>query len=305
MIVNLGSLNIDRVFRVPHIVSGGETIASHSFVELAGGKGANQSVALARAGAKVAHIGRVGPDGAWLVEKLAREGIDTRWISKGNTPTGQAMIQIDDAGQNAIVLHAGANREITAADIDAALDEVPAGSWFLVQNETSGLDHALSRAGELGLRVAFNPAPCDRWVLESRWPDVALLCVNETEAMALGGEMAPDRMLAALARQAPRAEIILTLGKDGAWYYGPLGSLRVAAHRVSAVDTTAAGDTFLGYFLASRSRGLEALDCLELATSAAALCVSRPGAMDSIPMLAEVLAWRDSNGMTRISCRDN
>ena len=292
MIVNLGSLNIDRVFRVPHIVNGGETIASQSFVELAGGKGANQSVALARAGASVTHLGRVGPDGAWLVDKLAREGIDTRWVRTGDTPTGQAIIQVDERGQNAIVLNAGANREITTADIDDALDAAPQDSWLLVQNETSGLDYALSRAHELGLRVAFNPAPCDRWVLESPWQEVALLCLNESEASALSGETAPDRMLSAIARQAPRAEIILTLGLDGARYHGPRGPLHVAAHRVSTVDTTAAGDTFLGYFLASRNQGIEAADCLELASAAAALCVSRSGAMDSIPTLAEVLSWR-------------
>jgi ribokinase len=290
-IINLGSLNIDRVFRVPHIVSGGETIGSRSFVELAGGKGANQSMALARAGVSVLHVGRAGHDGAWLIDKLAIEGVDTRWIRTGDTPTGQAIIQVDDLGQNAIVLNAGANREVADHDIVQALAAAPQDAWILTQNETSGVDFALARGRALGLRVAFNPSPCDRGALASAWREVALLCLNEVEASALSGETVPERMLAELSRQAPGTEIVLTLGPDGALYQGPEGRARVDAARVPVIDTTAAGDTFLGYFLAGRSQHRAPQECLDIATAAAALCVTRAGAMDSIPRRADVLAW--------------
>ena len=160
-ILNLGSLNIDRVLAVPRVVRGGETLASSSLAVFAGGKGLNQSVALARAGARVAHVGKIGADGRWLLEKLASEGIDTSAVRESAGPSGQAMIQVDSAGQNAIVIVGGANQEITAEEIDEALARFPIAEWLLAQNETSGVEHAIRRARQRGLRVAFNPAPFD------------------------------------------------------------------------------------------------------------------------------------------------
>jgi ribokinase len=287
-ILNLGSLNIDRVFRVPHIVRHGETIGSTSFDLVAGGKGANQSVALARAGGQVLHAGKVGPDGAWLVEKLAGEGIDTRWIRIGSAPTGQAVIQVDQRGENAIVLYPGANREITCKEVDEALDTVPPGTWLLVQNETSGVAHAICSARHRGLPVAFNPAPCDGDVLQDAWEQVDLLCVNEREGAALARDADPAQIIDTLSARAPQCEIVLTLGAEGVWYRYGRTDIRLPAVHVSAVDTTAAGDTFLGYYLAFRVQGRAPRECLEAATRAAALCVTRPGALDSIPRRGEV-----------------
>ena len=287
-ILNLGSLNIDRVFRVRHIARPGETIAGTSFDLVAGGKGANQSVALARAGAHVLHAGKVGPDGAWLVQKLAQNGVDTRSIRVGSEPTGQAVIQVDERGENAIVLFAGANREISPGEVDEALDRAPRDTWLLVQNETSAVKQAILAARQRGLRVAFNPAPCDTAVLEYPWDQVDLLCVNETEGAVLAGDADPEKIIETLSARAPRSEIVLTLGADGVQYRQGRAQIRLPARHVEAVDTTAAGDTFLGYYLALRSQGREPRECLEVATSAAALCVTRPGAMDSIPRLDEV-----------------
>jgi ribokinase len=279
IVYNLGSLNIDRVFRVPHIVAPGETLAARSLAVFAGGKGANQSVALARAGAHVVHIGKIGSDGLWLRDKLAAEGVDTERILIGDSPTGQAIIQVDDAGQNSILLLAGANAEITPAEIDRALADADPGSWLLVQNETSGIAHALQAASDRGLHVALNPAPFDDRVSEYPIQLVDLLCVNETEATRLRG----------VHRQPyPDCEILLTLGAAGAVLRSSQEELRVPGCAVNAVDSTAAGDTFLGYFLAARLRGLTATECLNLANHAAALCVTRPGAMDSIPHSAEL-----------------
>jgi ribokinase len=287
-ILNLGSLNIDRVVRVCHIARPGETIAGESLAIFAGGKGANQSVALARAGARVLHLGKIGDDGQWLLDKLSREQIDTRWVRVGSGPTGQAMIQVDDAGQNAIVLVAGANHEITPEEVDAAVSGFSDGSWLLTQNETSAVAHAIRSATQHGLRVAFNPAPFDRRVFEYPLESVDLLCLNESEGAAMTGADSAGAILSALGERLPGCEIVLTLGSVGASYRGPQGEIHVPACQVAAVDTTAAGDTFLGYYLACRSRGLEVRDSLQQATRAAALCVTRPGAMDSIPRSDEV-----------------
>ncbi len=288
-ILNLGSLNIDRVFRVKHIARGGETIASQSLRVFAGGKGANQSVALARAGAQVAHAGKVGFDGQWLVDKLAEERIDTTQVRISPGPSGQAIIQVDDAGQNAIVLLAGANYEITPREVDEALESCASATWLLLQNETSAVDHAIRRAKQRGLRVAFNPTPIDERVREYPLELVDLLCVNETEGSAMSGESRPEDIVAALAARLKGCEIVVTLGSEGVIGHGPEGEMRLHARKVQVVDTTAAGDTFLGYYLAGRTRGFGARESLELAVRAAALCVTRPGAMDSIPRMAELV----------------
>lgn len=292
MIYNLGSLNIDRVFHVAHIVRPGETIASTSSAEFAGGKGANQSVALARAGATVAHIGLIGPDGAWLRDKLAEENVDTRWIRQGEGPTGQAIIQVDAAGQNAIVLLAGANQQIMPEEIDAALADAPRDAWLLAQNETSAVDHAIRAAKRRGLRVALNPAPFDARVEPYPLELVDLLCLNETEGAAMTGQNSADAIVETMGGRLPHCEILLTLGAAGAICRAPDGEIRQPGFRVEVVDTTAAGDTFLGYYLAGLSAGLNPPQRLEHACRAAALCVTRFGAMDSIPRREEVGNFR-------------
>lgn len=290
-ILNLGSLNIDRVFRVPRIVDPGETIASHSVEIFAGGKGANQSVALAHAGAKVIHAGKIGPDGRWLLDKLRQCGVDTSAVIESDSPTGQAIIQVDDAGQNAIIVLGGANAEITDDDVDRALDNCPQATWLLVQNETSAVGHAIRSAKERGLRVALNPAPMNDRVRQYPLELVDLLCVNQTEAAALSGKTGVEAMIEALIATWPRSEIVVTLGAEGAIHAGPRGRVPFSGRRVTAVDTTAAGDTFLGYYLANRSREISIAESLDIACRAAALCVTRPGALDSIPHRDEVAAF--------------
>jgi ribokinase len=290
-ILNLGSLNIDRVLRVARIVRPGETIAAAALTEFAGGKGANQSVALARAGVAVAHAGRVGADGRWLFDKLAAEGIDTSRVRVGDGPSGQAIIQVDDAGQNAIILLGGANQQITSTDVDAALADCPADSWLLVQNETSAVDHAIRAAKQRGMRIAFNPAPFDERVPLQSLELVDLLCLNETEGAALSGRIDPDQIALTLAARFPRCDVLLTLGAAGVIQINPQGQTRFQAHAVEAVDTTAAGDTFLGYYLAGLIRGMPADRAMNVAIRAAALCVTRAGALDSIPRWDEVQAF--------------
>ena len=288
MIFNLGSLNIDRVLRVERLARPGETIAAQSLQLFAGGKGANQSVALARAGAKVAHLGAVGADGRWLVDLLAAEGVDTRFIEivdeasrRSNHPGRRCRREFHRA-------LAGRQRPVSPQWIDQALDHGQADDWLLVQNETSGVAHAMRSAHRRGMRIALNPAPLTASLREYPLELAHLLCVNEIEGAALAGQSEPEEILAALHARLPGCECVLTLGSAGARYRCGDVELHAPARRVAAVDTTAAGDTFLGYFLAGRAAGVEAASCLDTACRAAGLCVTRAGAMTSIPRREEI-----------------
>ena len=283
-ILNFGSLNIDLAYQVEHIARPGETIASSAHQVFAGGKGANQSAALARAGASVFHAGQVGPDGQWVVDKLAGLGVDVQHIRVGDAPTGHAIIQVDRQGQNSIVLFAGANAQIDREAIDAALGHFGCGDLLLLQNEINDIAYILTAAAERGLTTCLNPAPFGPAVCAYPLEQVDLLIVNEIEAAGLAGAST----LAALAARCPRAQIALTLGAAGAQYRSPTEEFHLPAPPVKAVDTTGAGDTFIGYFLQGLAADMTARAAMARAVQAAALCVTRPGAMDSIPAAAEL-----------------
>jgi ribokinase len=285
---NLGSINLDRVFQVPRIVRPGETLASRSVATFAGGKGANQSIALARAGARVMHIGRVGSDAGWLIELLASEGVDTARVTTGPEPTGQAIIQVDEAGQNAIVLDPGANHAIALDDIERALAASRPGDWFLTQNETNHVADAMRLAKRKGLRVALNPAPMSEPVLDYPLELVDLLVVNETEAATLTGLEDAEGQMRSYIERWPNCEVVLTQGAQGAIARGPNWHFVQPATKTQVVDTTAAGDTFLGYYLAGLIEGHSPPDRLAWACRAAGCCVAKAGASDSIPRRHEV-----------------
>jgi ribokinase len=292
-ILNFGSLNIDHVYQVDHIVRPGETLSSGSYQVFAGGKGANQSAALALAGASVCHAGQVGPEGQWLLDKLAALGVDMRFTLRGRVPTGHAVIQVDPAGQNAIFLYPGANVQIVSEQIDSTLSVFGSGDILLLQNEISNIPYLINKAHSRGMKICLNPAPFGPEVLAYPLEQVDLLVLNETEAQGLVGRAAPDELLDAVGARFPGAEVIITLGARGALYCSPVARLQVPAVEVTAVDTTAAGDTFIGYYLASAAAGREPERCLRRAAQAAALCVTRPGAMDSVPAAHEVEEWRE------------
>ncbi len=274
-IVNLGSLNLDHVYRLPSIVRPGETLGSLSYNLHLGGKGLNQSVALARAGAAVTHVGAVGPDGGPLRDGLRDAGVDVSHISTTETPSGHAIVQVDDHGENAIVLFAGANHETRLDPMLLSPD-----GWLLTQNETNGVADAIRAARSAGASVAFNPAPMHDDVKDFPLENVNLLIVNQTEAEALGNEL--QRTLGA------GGAVITTLGADGAVHRTSKDEIRVDAERVTPTDTTAAGDTFVGYLLASLVRGDQPETAMRRATRAAAISITRPGAMPSIPFAREV-----------------
>ena len=287
-ILNLGSVNIDHVYEVEHFVRPGETLSSTDYQIFAGGKGFNQSVALARAGAKTSHAGRVGRDAVWLDERLQQEGVDTTYLHESDTPTGHAMIQVEPTGENAIVLFGGANQTVTEGDLDSAFAAFSAGDYFLLQNETSAVADAIRQAHERKLKIVFNPAPMTPSVRDYPLNLVDVFVLNETEAEGLTEETDPEAIRQKMLAQYPDAAVVLTLGSKGAIYFDADTVHREDAPKVNAIDTTAAGDTFIGFFLAELMQSNDPAKALNQGCRAAALCVTKTGAADSIPRLAEL-----------------
>ena len=288
-ILNFGSMNIDHVYRVEHLAGPGETLAAQSYELRCGGKGLNQSIALAMAGAEVCHAGLVGAGGAQLRQRLEDSGVDCAYLGSSALPTGHAVILVDVQGENAIVLFPGSNRALTEAEIDRTLCKFGRGDLLLVQNETNLVEHMIRRAASLGMYVALNAAPMDETARALPLELVRWLIVNETECAALTGKRDPEAMAEAVCGAHPELELILTLGADGSYYRKGDFSLYIPARRVEVADTTGAGDTFTGYLLAAFADGADPGYAMTFATAAAALCVTRSGASDSIPSLEEVL----------------
>jgi len=282
-IFNFGSLNIDHVYRVSALVPPGATITAQEYHQYCGGKGLNQSIALARAGASVVHVGVVGNDGDLLLQTLRDDGVDTGMIRTVDSASGHAVIQVSDGGENAIIVHPGANQMLSHAQIDAALAQASPGDWVLCQNETSGVDHLLHKASAAGLHIACNPAPMTSAARDYPYQLLDLLLVNQTEAETLTGCSDHQAMLDGLQRLCPHGIVVLTLGARGAlaWQHGQW--LQQPAAQVRVVDSTAAGDTFCGYFLHALTQQHPLEQCLQIASQAAAACVQQAGAAISIP----------------------
>lgn len=287
-VINFGSINLDHVYQVPHFVRPGETLDSGDYTQGAGGKGFNQSIALARAGARVRHVGAVGRDGAWLKARLETEGVEVGAVRELDAATGHAIIQVAPSGENAIVLHGGANRRCRAEDVSAAITDCGAGDHFLTQNETSSGLETARLAKRRGLTVWFNPAPMTPEVTLAALESVDWLVLNETEGAALAASADPGTILARLSAALPHAHVVLTLGAAGVAYAAADERLMLRAPRVNVVDTTAAGDTFIGYLIATIASGEPPRHALERAVRAASLSVTRVGAADSIPFAREV-----------------
>ena len=281
-IYNLGSVNIDRVYSLDHIVAPGETVSASALHEVPGGKGFNQSVALARAGARVHHIGAIGPDGAHLAAMLRETGADTAALASVAEPTGHAIIQVDREGRNSIVVFAAANGAITPEAVRAALADAKPGDVLLCQNETSSVAEAMREAKARGMRIVFNPSPFNDKIASLPLDLVDQFIVNETE----------EAGLAALGGVTAGAARVVTRGADGCESFAPgRDPVRADAFRVKAVDTTAAGDTFTGYYLASVAAGATEAEALRRASAAAAISVTRLGAAPSVPTAEEVDAF--------------
>lgn len=291
-ILSIGSMNLDYTYQVPHLVLPGETLAATGMATNPGGKGLNQTLALARAGAKVRHAGCIGPAGATLRDLLADNGVDVSLVQEVEAPQGSAFIQVDETtGQNSIVLYGGSNHALTEARVEELLDAALPTDTVVLQNEVSAMDAILAGCARRGIPVVINPAPFSDDLLEADLSAVRWFVVNEVEVAQLTGEHDPDAAWEVVRTRWPQAGLVVTLGELGSICICDGVRIEQPAFPVEAVDTTAAGDTFIGYFVAGLEDGLPLSDCLRRASLAAAVAVTRPGAAPSIPWRSELTGF--------------
>lgn len=296
-ILNFGSLNIDYVYAVDHFVRAGETISSNGLQLFCGGKGLNQSVAFARSGAVTYHAGAVGKDGGMLTDMLKSAGVNTDFVRvREDCASGHAIIQVSKSGENCILLHGGANQSIDEAFVDEVLAQFGAGDLLMLQNEINNLDHIIRAAKARGMFTVLNPSPFDEKILALDLSLLDAIIVNETEGNGLSGKSAPEEIVTELLSRYPAMKIVLTLGKRGAMYADATARAFCDIMAMPVKDTTAAGDTFTGYFFSTLLQGAAPERALKIATAASALAVSRMGAAPSIPTLEEVNALLAERG---------
>ena len=274
-VLNYGSLNVDYVYSVDHIIVGGETQHSSKLEVFSGGKGLNQSIALAKAGVPVYHAGIVGTDGDILLDACKEAGVDTRYIRRMPVKGGHTMIQVDKNAQNCIILYGGTNQMQTKEFVDEVLADFGEGDYLILQNE-------------INMKIVMNPSPFDDKLSTCDLSKVYLFLLNEIEGEQITGFKDKDQILDAMAEKFPNARFVLTLGSDGAVYYDGKEKVFQDIFKVKAVDTTAAGDTFTGYFIAATIEGRSIQEALRMAAKASSIAVSRPGATPSIPEIGEV-----------------
>lgn len=293
-ILDFGSLNLDHFYSVDHIVEPGETEDTFAIETLSGGKGLNQAVAIAKAGLKVQMAGCIGEDGEMLREVCRQYGVDDSLLRTVPGLTGNTVIQLDKNGQNSILLYGGANRAVDRAYVDEVLAQFGEGDYLILQNEISELPYIIDEAYARGMRIVLNPSPFDDRLGACDMGKVTVFMVNEVEGEQLSGSEDPDRILDAMEEKYPEAHIVLTLGKRGSVYRYHGMTVPQEAFPVDAIDTTGAGDTFTGYFLA----GFTAISgevtkksikkVMERASRASAITCTRKGAAPAIPTAAEV-----------------
>ena len=290
-ILCIGSFNQDMVYGVDHIAAGGETVLSKSRNIYWGGKGLNQAVALARSFDGVYMAGMVNETESNIVSFLQQNNVSSDYLAFSQEPTGHAIICVDKAGQNSITVFGGANQALTEEYIEQTIAHFDQGDIVLIQNETNQLEKIIRCAYAANLKVAMNPSPFEDTLLQLPLDLVSYFLINEIEGYQITGFTQPEEIIHAVLNRFPNASVILTLGNKGAIFADREHVLRHHAYRVPVVDTTAAGDTFTGYFLSGLARGLNEKTALEQASKAAAIAVSRKGATSSIPKLAEVLSF--------------
>lgn len=291
-ILNFGSMNMDMVYQIQHFVRSGETYSADGMQVCAGGKGLNQSIALAKAEAEVWHAGNIGSDenGKALLQTLKNAGVYTEYISENHEVTGHAIIQVNLQGENCIILYGGANKEVSKEQIETVFEHFREGDWLVLQNEINMLDVLLEKAFVKKMKVILNPSPMDQTIKRLPMEKVNMLILNEVEGEELTGEKEPEKILDYLELNYPAMEIVLTLGSKGSFYM--IGKKRIyqKAYCVKAIDTTGAGDTFTGFLIAMFSKQKSAEEALDIAARASALAVTRKGAAASIPTMKEVLS---------------
>ena len=288
-VLNFGSLNLDYVYSVDHMVMPGETLASGGMNTFCGGKGLNQSISLAKAGVPVYHAGMIGEEGGALLDACKEGGVKTDFIKTIPGKSGHTIIQVDKDGQNCILLFGGANRSITKEFVDEVLSHFEEGDILLLQNEVNLLDYIINKAYEIGMVIILNPSPYNNALDVCEFQKVSMFLLNEIEGGQVTGETETEKILEKLKELYPETKVVLTLGGEGSIYQYKEEQYRQGIYKVKAVDTTAAGDTFTGYFISSVIDGMSVPEGLDLAAKASAIAVSREGATASIPFREEVL----------------
>lgn len=294
-VLNFGALNYDYVYSVSHMAKAGETISSNNLDIFCGGKGLNQSIALARAGIKVFHAGMVGIDGEELLNICDENGVDRKHITVENVKSGHAIIQVSDTGDNSIILYGGANDCNSKTHVDEVLETMEPGDYILLQNEINLVDYIIDKAYEKELKIILNPSPFNDKLKQCNLSKIGLFVMNETEGQQITGKHEPEDILMEMQRTYPIAEVVLTLGKEGCMYLGEEGNISCKSYMVHTVDTTAAGDTFTGYFIAFIMKGASKLDALNMASLAASIAVTKKGAIPSIPTMGMVEKALENN----------
>jgi len=288
-ILNFGSLNIDYVYSVDHFVRAGETLSSDSLESFCGGKGLNQSIAFARAGADIYHAGRIGRDGKMLTDALWASNVNTTLVEiADDVSTGHAMIQVNKNGENCILLFGGANLTISEDYAKKALSGFGKGDLLMLQNEINALPFIVKTAKERSMQIALNPSPMNSAINALDLSLIDWLILNETEGKEITGKDEPEDIISELLRKFPKMRIVLTLGSKGSIYADRDTLCKQDIFKAKVVDTTAAGDTFTGYFFTSVMNGTLPSEALRIASAASAIAVSRKGASPSIPTAEEV-----------------
>lgn len=294
-ILNFGSLNIDIFFRVENIVKPGETISAKSIEKRPGGKGLNQSVALSKSFENVYHAGSVGDDGVFLIDYLKSENINTKYIKKSDKLTGNAIIQVDDKGENSIVLYKGANFDNDKKFIDEVLNDFSKDDILLLQNEISSMKYLIDKAYEKGMKIVLNLSPITDEIKEFDFNKIDLLLVNEIEAKDIANKDNIDESINYFMATYPNINLIVTLGSKGSIFVNKNEKIKQEGIKVESVDSTGAGDTFTGFFVSYFYQGKNVRDCLKFASLASALSVTKSGASISIPSLCDVKEFERKN----------
>lgn len=292
-VLNFGSLNLDYVYQVPHFVQPGETLSATEQAVNAGGKGLNQSIALARAGAEVYHAGCIGSAGLPLKKLLEENGVNTAYLKETNALQGNAVIQVTPSGENSILLFGGSNQAVTKAQVDETLAAFGNEDALILQNEINEMPYIVEKAYERGMIIVLNPSPFNEKLDDVDFNKISWFLVNEIEAEQISGEAEPERAWAVIHEKYPKTSAVITLGKSGSKAFmvradGTVEKAEAAAFEVEAVDTTAAGDTYTGYFIQSLLSGKTLEQSMEIASMASAISVTRPGAAPSVPLREEV-----------------
>jgi ribokinase len=282
-ILNFGSINKDLVYNVEDFVKPGETISSRDYGLYLGGKGLNQSVAISKSGSEVYHAGCINKSDHSIISDLKKWGVNTDYINKIDEATGHAIIQINQDGENSIIIHGGANNCVEKDQIDKVLSNFNEGDYILLQNEINSVNEIIEKAHKKGLRIFFNPAPYSSAVNNYSIEKVNTLIYNETEGQRLSGKKDDNQIIKTLSNKYPNTRQILTLGERGSIYSFDKNTIKVKAESVKTIDSTAAGDTYIGYYISSLSKKISVEQSMKIASQAASIATTIVGGANSIP----------------------